>query len=163
METLNGQITQQIVAGTEVDKIEPAFIPIELTILPSQFPERLISSRVVSARFSTPASSIGDNAISFSIVHPGYGEMRRRDTCAIGDFRSRPDDWRFFTTFFEQLDGSWAEQPPQQIELSNETKGRYYAYLPAQTKYHMVVGVHSENWRRIPRLIDLTIGIEIME
>lgn len=163
IETLNGQIAQQIVAGTAVDKVEPAFIPIDLTILPSQVPERLIDAKIVAAKFSTPDSSIGDNAISFSIVHPGYGEMRRRDTCAIGDFRSRPDDWRFFTTFFEQIDGDWASEAPRQIELTNETRGRYYAFLPAQTKYHMVVGVHSKNWRRLPRITELSIGLEIME
>lgn len=163
METLNGQIVRQIVSGVSTEDIDPAYIPIKLSSLPSQVPERVTDVRVVSASFSAPASTIGDNAISFSVVHPGYGEMRRRGGCAIGDFRSRPDDWRFFTTFFEQIDPTWARQEPRLLELSTETRGRYYAFLPAQTMYHMVVGVHSRNWRGVPRLTQITIGFEIME
>lgn len=163
METLNGQIVQQIVSGAGTEDVDPAYIPITLTSLPSQVPERVTDVKVVSASFSVPSSAIGDNAISFSVVHPGYGEMRRRSGCAIGDFRSRPDDWRFFTTFFEQIDPDWSREEPRALELSTETRGRYYAFLPAQTMYHMVVGVHSKNWRRIPRLTDITLGFEVME
>ncbi|TBN37236.1 hypothetical protein EYE42_14495 [Paracoccus subflavus] len=163
METLNGQIAQQIVSGVGTEEVDPAYIPITLTSLPSPVPERVTDVKVVSASFSVPSSAIGNNAISFSVVHPGYGEMRRRSGCAIGDFRSRPDDWRFFTTFFEQIDPVWSREEPRALELSTETRGRYYAFLPAQTMYHMVVGVHSKNWRRIPRLTNITVGFEIME
>lgn len=163
LDALNGQIRQQIVGGTAIDHIEPAYIPIVISQTYNPYPERILDAKVVNVKFTVPTERIGERAFIFSTIHPGYGEMRRGANCFVGDFRRRPDDWRYFSTPLEQVTSMWMKQAPQRILLTKENTGRFYAFYPARSSYHMIVSVMSDKWRSIPRITEIEIGLEVMQ
>jgi hypothetical protein len=163
MEVLNAQLRQQIVTKVPGRDILPAYVPF---ILPSSIvphPERLVQATVVRAEFDVGGERIGSNALEFHIIHPQYGQMRRGDTCRLADFRSKPTDWRYFTTPYEMVTGDWLKQSPTRVEITTRDTGRFYAYLPARAPYFLVVNNLSGNWSKLPRLLVLELGFEVMQ
>lgn len=163
IQALNGQIAQQIVGGTSVQSLLPAYVPIELPIPASEYPERLVNAAIVDVKFNVPTENIGVGALQFVLTHPGYGEMRRKDECFPADFRRTPTDWRRFTTTLEQVTPKWTSRKPTKVEISESQSDRYYTYLPARTPYHLLVNVVSKNWLSLPRIESIHIGLEVMQ
>lgn len=163
IQAINGQITQQIVGGTSVQALLPAYIPIELPTPVSNYPERLIGATIVGVKFNVPAKNIGVGALDFVLIHPGYGEMRREGECFAADFRQNPTDWKRFTTTFEQVNSDWISKKPTKVEISETKSDRYYTFLPARAPYHLLLNVVSKNWVTLPKVESIQIGLEIMQ
>lgn len=119
--------------------------------------------RIVDVKFNVPTSAVGNGALSFVVVHPNYGEMRRGAECFPVDFRVQPTDWRLFTTTLEQVDPDWPRQRVEQIKINREQSNRYYTYLPARTPYHLLVNVVSKNWLALPKIERISLGLEVMQ
>jgi len=163
IEALNGQITQQIVGRSPIATMFPLYVPIQLKLPVAELPERLVTARIVDVEFNVPKAAIGNGGLSFVLIHPNYGEMRRGSECFPADFRVKPTDWKFFTTSIEQLDAKWAARQPTSIQIDKDHSNRYYTYLPARTRYHIVINVISTNWRSIPKIKKVSIGLELMQ
>lgn len=163
IEALNGQIAQQIVTGTPARSIAPLYVPLRLTPPVIDLPERVVAVRVVAVKFNVPREAIGNGALSFIVVHPNYGQMRRGAECFPADFRIQPTDWRPFTTTLEQVDQGWPSRDTASIKIDEKQSNRYYAYLPARTPYHLLVEVVSQKWTSLPRIEKLSLALEIMQ
>ena len=163
IEVINGQIAQQIVGKAKVEDLFPAYIPYEIPVGANEYPERLIRAVIVDVAFDSPKEKVGTGAIDFVVIHPGYGEMRRGDSCFEVDFRVRPTDWRQFTTPFEQVSPRWLIREPMKVTITKEQSARYYTYYPARTSYHLLVNVVSKNWKSIPKVREIEIGFEVMQ
>lgn len=163
IEALNGQIAQQIVGRSAGNLVAPLYIPLTLASQVGSVPERVVSVRIVDVKFNVPTSAVGNGALSFVVVHPNYGEMRRGAECFPVDFRVQPTDWRLFTTTLEQVDPDWPRQRVEQIKINREQSNRYYTYLPARTPYHLLVNVVSKNWLALPKIERISLGLEVMQ
>lgn len=163
LQTLNGQIRQQIVAETPVQMILPAYIPYVLPLSLNPMPERLIRATIVAVEYNIPQNRVGANALEFSIIHPGYGEMKRGNEKFIADLRTSPTDWKYFGVPAEQITREWLTRPPTVIEISKARSDRFYTYYPARAPYFLVVNVRSRNWQSIPEIQAIEIGFEVMQ
>lgn len=163
LDTLNGQIRQQIVAGTPVQMMLPAYIPYVLPSSLNPVPERLIRATVVDVEYNVPKTRIGTNALEFSIIHPGYGEMKHGGKTSIADLRTSPTDWKYFTVPAEQITREWLTRNPTVVQISKDKSDRFYTYYPARAPYFLVVNVRSNSWRSLPEIRSIEIGLEVMQ
>jgi hypothetical protein len=163
LETLNGQIRQQIVAGTPVQMMLPAYIPYVLPSSLNPVPERLIRATVVDVEYNVPNARIGPNALEFNIIHPGYGEMKHGGQTSIADLRTSPTDWKYFTVPAEQITRDWLTRNPTVVQISKDKSNRFYTYYPARAPYFLVVNVRSRSWKSLPEIRSIEFGLEVMQ
>lgn len=163
IQSINGQIAQQIAGGSNSTELFPIFLPYTFSKSVNKYPERLLHATVTSVTFDVTTSKIGSNALSFNIIHPQYGVMRRPGDCFAADLRDSPTDWRNFNVPFEGIQKDWLKLQPKHVVISRQDPNRFYTYLPARAPYHVVVNVISQKWFSIPRITSIEFGFEVMQ
>lgn len=160
LRALNAQIRLKIALKDESPTLIP--LPVPMEILPTQTPgpEWLTDMAITKIEFSQGAGAVGNSGLTFILVHPGYGKLFRADgTCSVFDMRD-PNTiaQRQRTTPIGSIDPRWQTRPVEKIDTQGASG--YYAFYPLRTELLLMVQVTSRNWKAIPEVKYLQIGLE---
>jgi hypothetical protein len=160
LRALNAQIHLKIALKDEAPTLIP--LPVPMEILPTQTPgpEWLTDMAITKIEFSQGPGAVGNSGLTFILVHPGYGKLFRADgTCSVFDMRD-PNTiaQRQRTTPIGSIDPRWQTRPVEKIDTQGASG--YYAFYPLRTELLLMVQVTSKNWKAIPEVKYLQIGLE---
>ena len=144
----------------------PIYIPVELPVSVSPFPERFINARISALKWDAPAAADG-KSFRFVIQHGGYGAMVRNGSCYRYDLRQQGAENRIFRT--TTVRGRTVEPGRSEGEaiMMDPLGLRFYTLYPARAPYFLSVEVDGDrsdpSWQWVPLVTEIELQIEIMQ
>ena len=160
LRALNAQIRLAIALKKQAPTLIPLPVPMDILPAPTAGPEWLTDMAITKIDFSQGANAVGPSGLKFILVHPGYGKLFRADgTCSVFDMRD-PSTFaqRERTTPVGSIDPGWQMRAVDKIDTQGSSG--YYAFYPLRTELLLMVQVTSNNWKAIPEIKYLQIGLE---
>lgn len=162
IETLNSQIAQQIGFRRDARDLPALVLPLELPVTIAPYPERFVDAKVTLVRFKSGTANLHGSGLTFTVLHPGYGRVYRDNVCYMFDLRE-PGSINSIakTTSISAVDPNWAKAPSPKIDISST--GSFYTYYPARSPLSLATVVSGKNWKSVPEIAEIDIGLEIMQ